>query len=199
MAEYLWIVFKRKIMTTSTTASDKSLITPDHTFTKAYFIELTGYINWADNLIITWLMQINDEQWSQPAVSSFGSVRETAIHIVSAKKIWMDMWTNAPEKVYLSSVFNGTKSELIEIWKKTSADLKDFIDGFPVESYLKEIVIRKPNAELSKMEFRKTFPHMVNHATYHRGQLVTLLRQAGFSNFENTDLFTYYSEMEEKI
>ncbi|WP_408612388.1 DinB family protein [Chryseobacterium fluminis] len=36
------------------------------------------------------------------------------------------------------------------------------------------------------------FPHFVNHATYHRGQLVTLLRQTGFTDFSNTDLATYF-------
>ncbi|MEJ1241040.1 DinB family protein [Chryseolinea sp. T2] len=35
-------------------------------------------------------------------------------------------------------------------------------------------------------------PHAVNHATYHGGQLVTMLRQAGFSSFSNTDLVTYF-------
>jgi uncharacterized damage-inducible protein DinB len=35
-------------------------------------------------------------------------------------------------------------------------------------------------------------PHFVHHATYHRGQLVTLLRQAGFTNITNIYLFTYF-------
>jgi uncharacterized damage-inducible protein DinB len=157
---------------------------------------LTGYINWADSLAIDWLTQITDEQWNRPAISSFGGIKETVIHMVSAKKIWVDIWTNAPDKVYLSKVFNGTKSELIAIWKKTSAELKHFIESFPDESYSHEVNVIKPNAEVSKMEFRKTFPHMVNHSSYHRGQLVTLLRQSGFSAFSNTDLFTYYNSVD---
>jgi uncharacterized damage-inducible protein DinB len=97
--------------------------------------------------------------------------------------------------VYLSSNFKGTKDELINIWKNVSADLKHFINFFPEESYVKDVTVKKPNGELIKMEFRRTFPHMVNHSTYHRGQLVTLLRQGGFSDFSNTDLFTYYNNI----
>ena len=162
-------------------------------FIKDYLVELTDYINWADDIVIGWLAQITDEQWNRSASSSFGSIKETAVHIAGAKKIWIDFWKNDPEPVYLSKVFTGSRTELITIWKKASADLKDFIDNFPVEKYMDLVKIMKPNAELSMMEFRKTVPHMVNHSTYHRGQLVTLLRQAGFYGFSNTDLFTFYS------
>lgn len=160
---------------------------------KVYFIELAEFTNWADDYIINWLTQITDKQWNKTAISSFGSIRDTAMHIVSAKKIWLDFWTNAPNPVYLSVAFTGTRLELIDIWKTVSAKLKSFIENYPIENYTNAIGVKKPNGELSTMEFRKTFPHMINHSTYHRGQLVTLLRQSGFSNLSNTDLFTYYN------
>jgi uncharacterized damage-inducible protein DinB len=160
---------------------------------KHYFVELAEFSNWADGRAIDWLSQISDEQWNKAFVSSFGSIRETVVHMVSAKKIWIDTWTNVPNPLYLSSTFKGSRNELMSIWKKLSADLKSFIEDFPLENYLDEITVKKPNGERSTMEFRKTFPHMINHATYHRGQLVTLLRQTGFSDLSNTDLFTFYS------
>jgi len=159
---------------------------------KDHFQDLVNYINWADHLAITWLEQINDEQWNQVVISSFGSVRQTAIHIAGAKKIWLNFWKNEDDPVYLSAEFTGTKDKLIAIWKQASADVKDLIDNYPAKHYNAPINIIKPNGEQSTMEFRKTLPHMVNHGTYHRGQLVTLLRQAGFTGFSNTDLFTYY-------
>jgi uncharacterized damage-inducible protein DinB len=160
---------------------------------KNYFVELAEFSNWADGRAIDWLSQISDEQWNKAFVSSFGSIRETVVHMVSAKKIWIDTWTNVPNPLYLSSTFKGSKNELISIWKQLSEDLKSFIENFPLENYLNEITVKKPNGERVTMEFRKTFPHMINHATYHRGQLVNLLRQAEFSDLSNTDLFTFYS------
>ena len=38
-----------------------------------------------------------------------------------------------------------------------------------------------PNGKTGQMLYYQTFAHIVNHSTYHRGQLVTLLRQAGFA------------------
>jgi len=160
---------------------------------RAYYLELAAFNNWADNRIINWLTQITDVQWNQSAVSSFGSLRDTAVHIVSAKKLWIDTWTGVPNPAYLSAGFNGSKDDLIDIWKESSEDLTSFIENYPEENYNKPVTVKKPNGELCTMEFRKTFPHMINHATYHRGQLVTLLRQAGFSVLSNTDLFTFYN------
>jgi len=160
---------------------------------QAYYLELAAFNNWADNQVMEWLTQVTDQQWNKPAISSFGSVRDTALHIVSAKKIWIDTWTDLPNPAYLSVGFNGSKNELINIWTKSCEDLTSFIENYPVEDYTKPVTVKKPNGELCTMEFKKTFPHMVNHASYHRGQLVTLLRQSGFSNLSNTDLFTYYN------
>jgi len=160
--------------------------------TKEYFTTLANYSNWADNIIIEWLRQINDEQWEQSIESSFSSIKETTIHMVSAKRIWVDFWTKIPNPVYLSSEFKSTKNELISIWQKTSADLKNFIENFPEEDYDQPVSFIYPNGQVGQMIFWQTFPHYVNHATYHRGQLITLLRQAGFSNFSNTDLARYF-------
>lgn len=160
---------------------------------KGYFTELAAYNNWADAQVIDWLARITDKQWNQAAISSFGSIRQTALHIVGAKKIWIDFWTNVENPVYLSSTFTGSKNELLTIWRTVSGELQSFIEAYPLEYYSNDIYVMKPNGEQQIMEFRKTFPHMINHSTYHRGQLVTLLRNAGFSDFLNTDLFTYYA------
>jgi uncharacterized damage-inducible protein DinB len=159
---------------------------------KKYFTELADYNIWSDNKAIEWLNQINDEQWNQVINSSFSSIRQTAIHIVSARKIWIDFWQSVPNPVYLSAEFKGTKEDLIEIWKTASVHLKAFMEEYPEENYCRQISLKKPNGEAEQMEFWRTFPHMINHATYHRGQLVTLLRQAGFTKFSSTDLFTFY-------
>ncbi|UGU15861.1 DinB family protein [Sinomicrobium kalidii] len=160
--------------------------------TKRDFTALADYSNWADGISIKWLKQINAEQWEQSVVSSFSSIRETAIHIVSAKKIWVDFWTKVPDPVYLSSEFKGTKNELIEIWENTSKDLKNFVENFPEEDYKKSVTFIYPNGREGQMIFWQTFLHFVNHAAYHRGQLVALLRQTGFTNFSNTDLATFF-------
>ena len=160
---------------------------------KKYFIELADYLCWADNKVISWINAINEQQWNQQACSSFNSIRNTAVHMVSAEKIWIDFWTRVDSPVYLSAQFEGSKKDLTDIWLRTSARLQEFIDKYPEEKYQDLVRVGKPNGEVAQMSFWRTFPHMVNNTSYHRGQIVTLLRQAGFSDLSNTDLFTYYN------
>jgi len=157
-----------------------------------YFTALAQYNLWADDIVIEWLTQINDDQWNKVSTSSFSSIKQTAIHIVSAEKIWVDFWTKVPNPIYLSAEFNGTKNDLIEIWRKSSAGLKIFIEKFPEENYMQKVTFSYPRGGEGGMEFWQTFSHIINHSTYHRGQLVTLLRQADFTKLSSIDLATYY-------
>ena len=159
---------------------------------KKYFSELADYNIWANNIAIEWLNQINNEQWKQVIISSFSSIEQTAIHIAGAEKIWIDRWTNVQNPVFLTAEFKGTKNELIEIWGKSSADLKSFIENFPEENYNQKLTFKRLSGEEYQMEFAQTFSHIINHSTFHRGQLVTMLRQAGFTKVSSTDLITYY-------
>lgn len=159
---------------------------------KAYFTGLADYNIWANGIVIEWLRQINDEQWEQIISSSFSSIKKTTLHIASAEKIWIDFWNNIPNPVYLSAEFQGARNDLMAIWKEASAGIKVFIEGYPEEGYEQQVRFRKPNGEDGQIAFLRTFPHIINHSTYHRGQIVTMMHQAGFTKLASTDLFTYY-------
>lgn len=126
-------------------------------------------------------------------VSSFSSIRQTAVHIVSAEKYWVDHWTHIPEPVFLSAEFDGTKNELLEIWNKSSVDIKALVDNYPESNYVETVSFKYPgNSRTGQMAFWQTVAHAINHSKYHRGQLVTLLRQTGFINLSSNDMATYF-------
>jgi uncharacterized damage-inducible protein DinB len=159
---------------------------------KQYFTDLAAYNSWADQKAIDWLSHITDEQWEQVNISSFSSIRQTAVHIASAEKIWIDFWTKAADPVYLSANFTGTKNELKGIWKAASKGLETYIKSHTEEDMMRSVSFIYPNGNTGQMPYYQTFAHIVNHSTYHRGQLVTLLRQAGYSKFSSIDLASFY-------
>lgn len=158
-----------------------------------YLQEIANYNCWADSKIIEWLHLVNDQQWDQVITSSFSSVSKTAIHIISGEKYWVDHWRHAPDPTFLSMEFKGTKNELIEIWISILANFTTCIESYPVENYLQAVSFKYPkDGRIGQMPFWQTVVHAINHSTYHRGQLVTLLRQTGFSNFSSLDMATYF-------
>jgi uncharacterized damage-inducible protein DinB len=92
----------------------------------------------------------------------------------------------------LQSSFKGTKNEVVELWKNASAGLKKFVEGFNEEALMDKLVFRRLNGDRYEMPHYQVFAHIFNHSTYHRGQLVTMLRQVGFTDVGSTDKLGFY-------
>ncbi|HEU5164424.1 MAG TPA: DinB family protein [Chitinophagaceae bacterium] len=160
--------------------------------TKQYFIELADFNIWANDIVLSWLNNINDEQWSKHVESSFNSIGETVLHIVSAESVWLERLKKVESPVWLQSSFKGTKDEITTLWKKTSAGLKKFVDGFNESTMMEKLAFKRLNGDKYEMPHYQVFAHLFNHSTYHRGQLVTMLRQVGYTNVDSTDMLVFY-------
>ena len=158
---------------------------------KDYFIELAGFNVWGNNIVCGWLEQISDEQWNKEIISSFNTIQETVLHIINAERAWLQRFKQEPVE-WLQFIYKGTKEEHIKLWKETSAAFKAYIENFNEGDLTKNLDFKRLNGEAYSMPYYQLFAHVVNHATYHRGQLVTMLRQAGFTNISSTDLLGFY-------
>lgn len=159
--------------------------------TKQYFQELANYNRWANSIVCNWLTQISDAQWTREMVSSFNSIRETVLHIISAENAWLQRFKKIPV-TWLQSTFKGSKDEHIDLWKKTSEGFQSYVDTFDENELTTKLDYRRLNGEEYSTPYYQLFAHVVNHGSYHRGQLVTMLRQAGFTNVSSTDLLQIY-------
>lgn len=162
--------------------------------TKTYLLELANYNIWANDKLTDWLSQINQEQFEQPLVGSFKNIYETTLHIVAAEQIWHQRLQNdVPE--WLASTFEGDRNLMLEIWKRTANDLKQYIVDSSDEKLMEKFAFSTRDGTPFYMERYKALAHTFNHSTFHRGQLITLLRQIGFTGVSTTDMINYYREL----
>ena len=56
----------------------------------------------------------------------------------------------------------------------------------------KNLDFKRLNGDAYSMPYYELIAHVFNHSTYHRGQLVTMLRQVGFDKVESTDMLAYF-------
>ncbi len=159
--------------------------------TKTYFIELANYNIWANDIVCSWLEQISDEQWKQEVVSSFNSIQETVLHLISAEHIWVQRLDKLEKTEWLASTYKGTKEEHIALWKQASANLKKMVVDFDENNLPVKFDFKRINGEVNTLKYYQAFAHVFNHSTYHRGQLVTMLRQVGFTNVGSTDMLVF--------
>lgn len=159
--------------------------------TTSYFKELASYNLWANNTVFNWLNNITEEQWNKEVESSFKSLALTCIHIAGAEKIWLERFTNIENPIFLFNEFKGNKKELISIWQKASSSLKIFIDNINQDLLHQTFSFTRLNGDVEKMLYWKAFAHVFNHSSYHRGQVVTLLRNVGFKDISSTDYLAF--------
>jgi uncharacterized damage-inducible protein DinB len=160
----------------------------------SYFKDLMSYNIWANDKVIKWLKALSEDQWRRPIVSSFPTIRDTALHILGAEYIWLQRLCNVNETVWIPAVFTGSNAEIIDAWEKASRDLEFFLTTFKLENLWDTVTFKRINGEVKELKNFEIFSHVVNHSSYHRGQLVTMLRQVGFTDVSSLDLMNFYLE-----
>jgi uncharacterized damage-inducible protein DinB len=147
---------------------------------------------WANDQIFSLIeKEITEEYLDKKIVSSFPTLRKTIYHIWDAEFIWLKRLNGQSLSDWPSKNFNGKFSEAK---KKILSIDDDFID------YVSKIDDQKANSSFTYRNIEgKTFTnqlwqsihHCMNHSTYHRGQVVTIMRQLGVTNVPSTDFITY--------
>lgn len=150
-----------------------------------------NYSAWATGKIVEMLQTLPAELWDKEVISSFPSIRKTLYHIWDAEVIWYERMKGGEVTVWPSTTFNGSNEEFLKFYLAHSNELaafiatKDnaFLEGKINYKNMKGIEYSTPVEEI--------LFHLVNHGSYHRGQLITMLRTLGFTQVVNTDLIAY--------
>jgi len=154
---------------------------------------LFQYNLWADRRLMDVCGSLTNEQFGRSLGSSFGSVRDTLAHLYGAEWVWNERFEGRSP----SSLPPGTTfTDLASVRSKLEGMDLYFIDYVSKLSQqdLERIIRYKSFAgdEFSNPLWQ-SLHQLTNHASYHRGQIVTLLRQLGVKPV-STDLIGYYRE-----
>lgn len=145
---------------------------------KSYFLKLYQYNQWANHRVLSALekQKVNDEK-----------ILSLMSHVVSALFIWLSrIKGESPEPYPLWKQY--TLPRLIELNDEITLKWLEFVAN--TESFDRELVYNNYVGDPYKNNVEQIMIHLVNHSTYHRGQVALLLRQQGFEPV-NTDFITY--------
>ncbi|MGS2739768.1 DinB family protein [Sinomicrobium sp. M5D2P17] len=151
-----------------------------------------NYVNynlWANTKLVEWLRTKDEDLVKQHVPSSFPGIGPTLEHIRQTERYWLSVLKKEPPKTFeevketLEDTFTGVL--------KQSSELASYIHTLVEENIEEKILIESP-------WFRSDFPgfeyvmHCVNHSTYHRGQVITIGRNLGFTDAPMTD-YNFYN------
>ncbi|MGH7529514.1 MAG: DinB family protein [Gemmatimonadales bacterium] len=159
------------------------------------FLELFRYNAWATRILFDAVApsRVPEEDYFRDLQSSFGGIHGTLQHIVWAEQLWLNRWLMWPNPAVYQGKDLTTLDAVRGRWEEVEAERNAFLGGM-TDARLDDTRVVKPTAggEFAHT-FRQMFRHLINHSSYHRGQVVTFLRQLGHPA-PNTDLIRFYRQ-----
>jgi len=148
---------------------------------------------WANRRSMSAAATLPPEQFIKPMGSSFSSVRDTLAHIFGAEWLWLERFQGRSPASLPDTTQYEDAASLGERWGEFEPRLVSFVRGL-TQSDLDRVI------EYKTLKFGgysnplwQSMQHVVNHGTYHRGQVTTMLRQLGGQPVL-TDLIHFYRE-----
>ena len=161
-----------------------------------YLIELQNYNYWAGERLFTAVDPLPAEQFTRDMGNSFASVRDTLTHIYFAECIWYSRWTGKPVPMPSAEMFPELSS-LRDGYSQHEIRMRALLEDLGQDGVNKVMDYEsRLDGKAHSSYFWQMFQHLVNHATYHRGQVTTMLRQLGAKPPASMDLIAYYWEQE---
>jgi len=152
--------------------------------------------HWANSLFVNWLKTLDGNVLAADTPSSFRGITLTLQHMVQAQNFWMPV---------IMQTFIGREDRPFDAAAGINA-MQNLLDGSQkmtdvFSSYSEEALtqlISHPDVDLVQPRYAFML-HVINHNTYHRGQIVTMARALGVTNgFVETDYDAFLWHLQHK-
>lgn len=158
---------------------------------KILLTQFSAYNLWAQQQILDCVQLLPQNLREQNMVSSFSSVQATLLHMLDAESIWWQRMKLQEQIVRPSENFNGTFEELSAALMAQSKQWHEWILAAQEHMLDHEFIYYNTKKEKFKQSVYQVLLQVFNHGTYHRGQIVTLLRQLEIGNIPATDFIVW--------
>ncbi|KRE31597.1 DinB family protein [Paenibacillus sp. Soil522] len=165
-----------------------------------HVVRFYDYHVWANKIIFNRLKELPRHLYNQEIQSVFPSVSKVMAHIYKVDCGWLDILMGKSMKEAIEDSFQlqedaeaRSLEELEVMYDDLSMRFKTFINEH--EDIEKEVVLDNPYAGILNTRYSEFIIQVVNHGTYHRGNLSAMLRQMGHSSvMTEYGLFMYKDE-----
>jgi uncharacterized damage-inducible protein DinB len=154
---------------------------------------LFDYSYWANGKLFEVLSRLTPEQFTRPVAGSYGSIRNSLVHMMSTEWGWLDRSGGTPRGPRLSPTDFPTFASVTEQWQRIEGYVREFLASIrddDLDRALEFVIVDGPKQTLSVGQMMH---HAAVHSVHHRGQVALLLRSLGYVP-GNFDICFYYNQ-----
>ena len=156
-----------------------------------YIQLLYRYNRWANDQVFASVLRLTADQFFQDCESSYGSVRNTLAHIVWGEWVWLMRWKGtSPKTMWEFSEFKDSRA-LEAKWIELEREQSEFVRTLVDQDLHRIVAYRNLQDEPWEYPLWQAMAHLVNHSSYHRGQVASLIRQITRESPLPTDFLVY--------
>lgn len=155
---------------------------------------LYAYNRWANMRLLAAAATLPDELLLQDLGGSYVSILTTLRHIAWGEWLWLARWRQG-QPAGLDPLQCAGLGELRSRWREIQSEQLEFISLIAPQDLECAIAYENPAGTVWTYTLRHMLQHLVNHSTYHRGQVAVLLRQVGAAP-PATDFLVYLDELQ---
>jgi uncharacterized damage-inducible protein DinB len=140
--------------------------------------ELFRFNTWANRRLFHFAATLSPDDYRKDLRSSFGGVHGTLAHIVGAERLWLHRWLGSPATLLGPADFAALE-DVVRTWDEVEAERAAFLAGLDDARLDDPVNVKASKGGAYVHSLRETLLHAVEHSSYHRGQVITLVRQLG--------------------
>jgi uncharacterized damage-inducible protein DinB len=153
---------------------------------------MLDYHYWARDRLLDALEPLTPDQLNRDLGSSFKSIRETIIHTYAAEWAWHSRWQGHSPTALLPADQFPDLAAVRRAWSQHEGNMRALLDGSGEDGVSRVFEYKLLSGEAGASPLWQMLQHVVNHASYHRGQVTTMLRQLGATPAKPMDMIAYY-------
>ena len=154
--------------------------------------DLLLYMLWADRHTLAAVRPVSAEDLTRDTGTSFGSLLGTMAHMLGSQRMWMSRFSGQPPLARVPSLQDYPDlPSWIAGWEENAAGVNAFLAALIDEQLAAPITWTTTEGTTYTRPLWEPVVHLVNHTSYHRGQVVSMLRQMGYAP-PKTDLVYYF-------
>ena len=155
---------------------------------------LYDYNCWANRRLLEIIAGLPEEQFTKDLHSSHGGIHGTLVHALGAEETWLRRWKGESPTSFPTTTDIPGAAALLQRWNLNERNQLEFIQSLKSDSDIRqEIAYKDLKGNSYTQPLYQTMQQVFNHATYHRGQVVTMLRQLGVKPV-NTDIIAFFRQ-----
>jgi uncharacterized damage-inducible protein DinB len=153
---------------------------------------MLDYHYWARDRVLNALEALTPEQYNRDLGNSFKSIRDTMTHVYAAEWAWHSRWHGESPTALLSADRFPDLASLRAAWTGLEEKMRAFVGGLDEAGINRVVEYKLLSGQPGASPTWQMVQHVVNHASYHRGQLTTMLRQLGAQPPKSMDMIAYF-------